>query len=74
MDDVTELVGFGLVLGFLWFLWPPLVLLGAGVLLIARANTRKRSGRFGAALGAAITAGRQAMRQGDKPAELRSVA
>ncbi len=36
----AEVVGFLLVLAFLFFVWPPLVLLGAGVLLVAYANVR----------------------------------
>lgn len=56
MDDLAERIGFLLVLAFLWFCWPPLVLLGAGVLLIAWANTRTRSGQIGAAVGAAVAA------------------
>lgn len=60
MDKLAELAGFALVLGFLWFVWPPLVLLGAGLLLVAYANTRTRSGRLGIAAGAAWAAARQA--------------
>ena len=62
MDDFLEFAGFALVIGFLWFVWPPLVLLGAGLFLVMRANTRTRSGRLGAALAASIAAGRRAMR------------
>ena len=60
MDDLVELAGFGCVLAFLWFCWPPLVLLGAGVLLIAYANTRLSGGRIGAAVAAAVAAARRA--------------
>lgn len=61
MDKLTETAGFGLILGFLWFVWPPLVLLGAGVLLVAYANTRSSSpGRLGLAAGAAWAAARRA--------------
>ncbi len=60
MDKLAELVGFGLVVGFLWFVWPPLVLLGAGALLVLWANTRTHSGSLSAALTAAVTAGRRA--------------
>ena len=73
MDDVTELIGYGLILGFLWFVWPPLVLLGAGALLILWANTRTRSGQFGRAAGAALAAFRAA-RRAPEPRDLRSVA
>lgn len=61
MDKLAELAGFALVLGFLFFVWPPLVLLGAGLLLVTFANTRTHSGRVGLAVGAAWTAARQAM-------------
>jgi hypothetical protein len=61
VDKLAELIGFGLVIGFLWFVWPPLVLLGAGLLLVTWANTRSKSGgRFGLALGAAVAAARRA--------------
>ena len=60
MSTVLETTGFALVLGFLWFVWPPLVLLGAGVLLIAHANTRSGRGRLGTACGAALAAARRA--------------
>lgn len=60
MDKLIEVAGFGLMLGFLWFVWPPLVLLGAGLLLVAYANTRTRSGRLGIAAGAAWAAARRA--------------
>jgi hypothetical protein len=60
VDSVIEALGFGLVLSFLWFVWPPLVLLGAGLLLIAHANTRAGRGRLGTAIGAAYAAARRA--------------
>lgn len=60
MDKLGELVGFGLIIGFLFFVWPPLTLLGAGLLLVVWANTRQHRGSFGAVLGAAIAAGRRA--------------
>jgi hypothetical protein len=60
VDKLAELAGFGLVIGFLWFVWPPLVLLGAGVLLVVWANTRRSDGRIGAALGVALAAARRA--------------
>jgi hypothetical protein len=49
VSTAVELVGFGLVLVFLWFVWPPLVLLGTGVLLVLLANARPwvRLGRRG---------------------------
>jgi hypothetical protein len=61
VDKLAEVAGFGLILGFLWFVWPPLVLLGAGLLLVAYANTRgSRPGRVGLAVGAAWAAARRA--------------
>jgi fatty acid desaturase len=60
VDKLAEPVGFGLILGFLWFVWPPLVLLGAGVLLVIYSNTRSKSGHIGLALGAAWAAARRA--------------
>ena len=81
MDKLAELVGFGLVIAFLWFVWPPLPLLGAGILLVVWANTRRGNGRVGAALGAAVSAARRAyaaaktVPAGDQPTgELRRVA
>lgn len=40
MSNVLELLGCVLILAFLWFVWQPLVLLGAGVLLVVWANAR----------------------------------
>lgn len=56
MNDTVEALGFALALAFLWFIWAPLVLLGAGILLIVWANTRARSGSLGAAVRAAVRA------------------
>lgn len=76
MNNLVETIGFGLVLAFLWFVWPPLALLGAGVLLVLWANTRRGDGRVSAALGAAIAAARRAYAAGQEQptAELRRVA
>lgn len=79
MDDVVEKLGFGLIVAFLWFVWPPLVLLGAGVLLIVWANVRasRRVGapsRLRAGLAAALGSFRQAYRQQSETVELRRVA
>jgi len=63
--NLAELAGYGLVVGFLWFVWPPLVLLGAGLLLIIWANTRRPSasrGRTAGAIAAAAAAARTAWR------------
>lgn len=40
LNDLIELVGYGLIATFAWFVWPPLVLLVAGVLLVLVANVR----------------------------------
>lgn len=78
MDKLAEFVGFSLVLGFLWFVWPPLVLLGAGLLLVAYANTRAHAGRLGAIVAASWSAARraaQATREIDgETTELRRIA
>lgn len=74
----TEVAGFGLILGFLWFVWPPLVLLGAGLLLLMYANTRgASSGRLGLAVGAALAAARRAYAAGrelEDPDKVRRIA
>lgn len=64
MDKLAELAGFALVLGFVYFVWPPLVLLGAGALLVAYANTRSKQGRLGVVVGAAVAAARRAYTAG----------
>jgi hypothetical protein len=40
VNNLLELVGYALVVAFLWFVWPPLCLLGAGLLLVVWANAR----------------------------------
>lgn len=60
MDKLAEVAGFGLILTFAWFLWPPLPLLGGGLLLVLYANTRTRSGRVSAVVSAAVAAARNA--------------
>lgn len=78
-NNLVEACGYLLMIGFLWFVWPPLVLLGAGVLLVAVANARARaqSGRprrsVLTALGAAAAAYRQATTTGDGSRDLRRV-
>ena len=58
------------MLAFLWFVWPPLPLLGAGVLLVLWANTRQRSGSLSAALAAAVASARRAYDMSrEQPAE-----
>lgn len=71
VSNLVELVGYGLIVAFLWFVWPPLALLGGGVLLVLWANVRTGKGRTAAALVAAVTAGKTAYQQS---AELRRVA
>lgn len=63
MNSAVEGAGFVLVLGFLWFVWPPLVLLGAGVLLVTAANARRGNGRTARVVGAAWAAARAAYRR-----------
>lgn len=67
MNNLVEAVGYALIVGFLYLLWAPLALLGAGLLLVAWANVRAARpagtrGRTAAALGAAIGAARRAYR------------
>lgn len=40
VNDLIELVGYALIAVFAWFVWPPLVLLVTGLLLILMANVR----------------------------------
>lgn len=68
MNNLVEAVGYGLILAFLFLLWAPLALLGAGLLLVVWANTRAvrpagARGRTAAAVGAAVAAARRAYRQ-----------
>lgn len=79
MNNAIEAIGYGLIVAFLYLLWAPLALLGAGLLLVAWANLRESraaGGRTGAAVGAAVAAFRRTYRQQstDAPAELRRVA
>lgn len=68
----VEFFGFCLVVGFWWFVWPPLVLLGTGLVLLLFANTRgARPARLGVALAAARRAYAQS-RESD-PMALRRV-
>lgn len=68
MNNLVEAVGYGLIVAFLWLLWAPLALLGAGLLLVAWANVRAARpdaarGRTAAAIGAALGAARTAYRR-----------
>lgn len=61
----VEGLGYLLVLGFLGFVWAPLPLLGAGVLLVVWANTRaQQDGRFTRAVATALGAAAAAARVG----------
>jgi hypothetical protein len=82
VNNAAEKLGFALVVAFLWFVWPPLCLLGAGLLLIVWANVRAARASAGpprvvTALAAAwrsFTAAYRAAREAQQPAELRRVA
>lgn len=65
MSNFIEAAGYALIVAFLYAVWPPLALLGAGLLLVAYANVRAaraqgRTGRTTAALSAAFAAARHA--------------
>jgi hypothetical protein len=67
VNNAVEAVGYALIVAFLYLLWAPLALLGAGLLLVAWANVRAAKpagarGRTAAALGAAFAAARRAYR------------
>lgn len=74
VSNLAELVGYALILAFLYFVWPPLVLLGAGVLLVFWANVRRSDGKTAAAVGAAWAAARHAYQTQRGTPELRRVA
>ncbi|AIJ26369.1 hypothetical protein [Amycolatopsis methanolica] len=71
LSNLVEAVGYALVVAFLYLLWPPLALLGAGLLLVVWANLRPQrkgsplAGAIGAALGAARSAWRAEKARGD---------
>ena len=60
VTNIVEAVGFALILWFLYIVWPPAAILGAGILLILWANSRTSRGRTAAAIGAAVHAARNA--------------
>ena len=60
VSNVVEFIGYALIVAFLYILWPPLALLGAGILLVLWANVRTSKGRTAAAIGAAINAAKHA--------------
>ncbi len=67
MNNAVEAVGYALIVAFLYLLWAPLALLGAGLLLVVWANVRAAKpagtrGRTAAAIGAAVGAARRAYR------------
>lgn len=47
--SVLEILGVSLVAGFVWFIWPPLVLAVLGVACLWASYARSRSARTGAA-------------------------
>jgi hypothetical protein len=73
MDKVTEFLGCALLVAFFWFVWPPLVLLAAGMLLVIFANTRTHTGEFGKRFRAARRAW-LASREVEPVAEVRRIA
>jgi hypothetical protein len=76
VNNALEALGYALIVSFLWFVWPPLVLIGAGLLLVMWANARDQQGKTGARIGAMVSAARQAYRaQREAPVDrpLRSV-
>ena len=62
LNNLCEAVGYALLIGFLYLVWPPLALLGAGLLLVVLANVRaaRDTGRTSAAIAAAVAAARRA--------------
>lgn len=67
VNRTAESAGYLALVGFLFLVWPPLALLGFGVLLIVWANVRAVRGagdaRTAAAIGAAWASARAAYRQ-----------
>lgn len=71
VTNTVEAAGYALVVVFLAACWPPLALLGSGVLLVVYANTRRPTkGRTAAAVGAAWTSARTAWRNAERRDEL----
>ncbi|HEX8347386.1 MAG TPA: hypothetical protein VF657_22000 [Actinoplanes sp.] len=65
LDNLIEAAGYALMIAFLYFVWPPLALLGAGAYLVVLANVRAarragHSGRTAGAIAAAVAAARRA--------------
>lgn len=52
LDNLLEAAGFGLLIAFAWFVWPPAALLAAGLVLLLVANVR--SARKAKAAGKAV--------------------
>jgi hypothetical protein len=45
VSNLAELLGYALIVAFLYILWPPLALLSGGLLLVLWANVRTGKGR-----------------------------
>lgn len=60
ISNALEFIGYALIIAFLYLVWAPLALLGAGVLLVIYANVRSNDGKAAAAFGAALSAARRA--------------
>lgn len=73
VTNLVEAAGFALILWFLYILWPPAAILGAGVLLIAWANVRTGKGRVAGAIGAAMQAARVAYAERSDPDTVRRI-
>jgi hypothetical protein len=71
VSNLAELLGYALIVAFLYILWAPLALVGAGLLLILWANVRTSKGRTAAAIAAAVTAARATYKDSS---ELRRIA
>jgi asparagine N-glycosylation enzyme membrane subunit Stt3 len=56
VSNLAELLGYALIVAFLYILWPPLALLSGGLLLVLWANVRTGKGRTASAIGAAFSA------------------
>lgn len=71
LRNVAEALGFALAVAFLAFVWPPLALLGMGVLLVVWANFTKPAkprpaGSLGATVAVAVAAARKAWAEASK--------
>jgi hypothetical protein len=73
VTNTVEAVGFGLILWFLYIVWPPAAILGGGLLLILWANVRSSRGRVAGAIGAAVHAARLAYAERSDPGKVRQI-